>query len=298
LVDFLTHLKWFRINVLEVFDTIIVFQTIIHFKNGTETKSLWTVDVNNGSGNGTYGTFGPHFIAAGLSKDYRLCTPGPGQYWLCGWQIEETILRPYVGVVREINHLNVTNWSVFSSYFPYNSIDDFYWDRATGILCEHLHQESFEKEGYVTSLSLTMEMIGTNIWKPSEHELVASITAPAFLQLGSSSLLNATVTNKGSNDEVDVELLLIINGTTVNSTSIPLLKAGDSYTLTYPWTPTVGGTYNVTAYARPVPGETYIENNQKTIFIKVVEVGVKAGDWIKYDYTITGWPAGTPYPNG
>jgi len=27
-----------------------------------------------------------------------------------------------------------------------------------------------------------------------------------------------------------------------------------------------------------------------------VQVGVKAGDWIKIDYTITGWPAGTPYP--
>jgi hypothetical protein len=26
------------------------------------------------------------------------------------------------------------------------------------------------------------------------------------------------------------------------------------------------------------------------------EAGVKAGDWIKYDYTITGWPTGTPYP--
>jgi len=26
------------------------------------------------------------------------------------------------------------------------------------------------------------------------------------------------------------------------------------------------------------------------------ESGVKAGDWIKYDYTVTGWPAGTPYP--
>jgi len=24
-------------------------------------------------------------------------------------------------------------------------------------------------------------------------------------------------------------------------------------------------------------------------------IGVKAGDWIKYDYTVTGWPAGTPY---
>jgi len=27
-----------------------------------------------------------------------------------------------------------------------------------------------------------------------------------------------------------------------------------------------------------------------------VQVGVKAGDWIKITYTITGWPAGTPYP--
>ena len=28
-----------------------------------------------------------------------------------------------------------------------------------------------------------------------------------------------------------------------------------------------------------------------------VQVGVKAGDWITCDYTITGWPAGTPYPD-
>jgi hypothetical protein len=27
-----------------------------------------------------------------------------------------------------------------------------------------------------------------------------------------------------------------------------------------------------------------------------VQVGVKAGDWIKCTYTISGWPAGTPYP--
>jgi hypothetical protein len=26
------------------------------------------------------------------------------------------------------------------------------------------------------------------------------------------------------------------------------------------------------------------------------KAGVKAGDWIKYDYTVTGWPAGQPYP--
>jgi hypothetical protein len=146
---------------------------------------------------------------------------------------------------------------------------------------------------------------GGDFWlvKPSVHELTVSVTAPASITLGSSSSLNATVTNEGLNDEVDVELSLFINGTLVDSATIPLLNTGNLYTLTYLWSPTVEGTYNVTAYARPVPGETSLENNRKTGFITVavsappqVQVGVEASDWIKIDYTITGWPAGTPYP--
>jgi parallel beta-helix repeat protein len=129
-----------------------------------------------------------------------------------------------------------------------------------------------------------------------EHELVVSIAPPVSIRLGSSLLLNATVTNAGSKNETNVEFLLFINNTIVNSTTIPLLKACNSYMLSYLWTPTVDGTYNVTAYARPVTGETFIENNRKTAFTIVVPVGVKAGNWIKVEYTISGWPAGTPYP--
>lgn len=128
------------------------------------------------------------------------------------------------------------------------------------------------------------------------HELVVSITAPASITLGSSSSLNATVTNQGSGDEANVEFSLLINGTPVNSTTVSVLKAGNSYTLSHLWTPTVQAIYNVTAYARPVPGETSTENNQKTKLVTVARVGVEAGDWIKVDYTITGWSAGTPYP--
>jgi len=129
-----------------------------------------------------------------------------------------------------------------------------------------------------------------------EHDLVVSIAPPVSIRLGGSLLLNATVTNAGSKNETNVEFLLFINNTVVNSTTIPLLKACNSYMLSYLWTPTVDGTYNVTAYARPVTGETFIENNRKTAFTIVVPVGVKAGDWIKVEYTISGWPAGTPYP--
>jgi hypothetical protein len=163
LVDFVTHLEWYGINVLEVFDTTIAFQTIIHFENGTETKSQWTVDINNGSGNGTYLIA---FIAAVLNPSETLCN-FPPQFTWCGWQIQETISRPYVGVMRETNHLNVTNWSFIGRYPPleFNAVDDFYWDRATGIICEDSHQQSFEREGYVTSLSLMMKIVDTNLWE-------------------------------------------------------------------------------------------------------------------------------------
>jgi parallel beta-helix repeat protein len=127
-------------------------------------------------------------------------------------------------------------------------------------------------------------------------ELVTSVMAPASMRLGSSLSLGANVTNLGSNDQANVEFLLLINNTIVGSTTIPLLKAGSSYTLGYLWTPTVEGTYNVTAYAHPVTDEPFTENNQKTTFIAVVQVGVEAGNWIKLGYTITGAPSGTPLP--
>jgi parallel beta-helix repeat protein len=141
-------------------------------------------------------------------------------------------------------------------------------------------------------------------WTLLEHELVVSIAAPTYLQLGSSLSLKATVMNQGSNDESNADLTLLINGTIADSATIPLIQAGNSYTLDYLWTPVVKGTYNATVYVHPVPGETSIKNNQITIFVAVsaqpappeVAVGVKAGDWIKVDYTVAGAPSGTSLP--
>jgi len=124
------------------------------------------------------------------------------------------------------------------------------------------------------------------------------------LSPGSSTLIEATVSNKGINNEQNVTFSLFVNNTIVNSTTISLLEAASSHTISYLWTPTVEGTYNITAYVQPVSGETYKENNQETKFVTVstaptppeVQVGVKAGDWIKVEYTITGWPAGQPCP--
>jgi thermitase len=103
-----------------------------------------------------------------------------------------------------------------------------------------------------------------------EHEIVAALEVPKFLEPGDSVLLNATVRNRGLSNETDVELQLLINGTVVDSVLISELLTGASYTLSYLWTPIVEGTYNVTAYAPPLPDEEYTLNNIATKMVRVM----------------------------
>jgi len=102
-----------------------------------------------------------------------------------------------------------------------------------------------------------------------EHDVACTVEAPAFLEPGGSTLLNATVYNTGLTDETFVELQLLINGTIVDSVVIPELLTDSSYTLSYFWTPTVKGIYDVIAYAPPVLGETFTPNN---VASKIVQV--------------------------
>jgi len=108
-----------------------------------------------------------------------------------------------------------------------------------------------------------------NPWTQPQHDLVTSLLTPRFVRLGSSTSLNAILRNGGLSDEINLEFLLIINGSIVDSRTVPLLKVGSSYVLSYIWTPSVDGVYNVTAHAVSLPTETFISNNQKTTLVIV-----------------------------
>jgi len=101
-----------------------------------------------------------------------------------------------------------------------------------------------------------------------DHDLAVSLGIPQFVKPDSPRMLNATVQNRGLNNETGVELYLLIDGTVVSSESIELLT-GESYTIDYAWTPTIEGTYNVTAYAPPVENETFAANNKATKSVEV-----------------------------
>jgi subtilisin family serine protease/PKD repeat protein len=119
----------------------------------------------------------------------------------------------------------------------------------------------------------TQLMLNMFNWAKPVHDLAVMLDAPPFLEPGVSVLLNATVRNRGSSNETNVELRLLINGTLVNSTLIPELPADGTRarnrTLSYLWTPEVEGTYNVTAYVPPVPNEEFTTNNIVTKLVKV-----------------------------
>jgi len=194
---------------------------------------------------------------------FNLQTPRHDELW-------RNILDPYLsGELTTLNPIPSTDWAtqgVITGWIEALSTDHY----AAVITNEAIHRAVYftcmlESEGSYTEENRQL-FYNAIVWavKRPEHELIVNLDAPLFLEPGGLTLLNATVRNLGLNNETDVELQLLINGTVVKSTIISELLTGESLTLSYLWTPTVEGTYNVTAYAPPVPDEEYIWNNIKS----------------------------------
>jgi parallel beta-helix repeat protein len=103
-----------------------------------------------------------------------------------------------------------------------------------------------------------------------EHDLAVFLDSPTTIIPGDSVLLNTTVFNDGLNDETGVELLLLINGSIVNSTVISFLQVDSSCALSYLWTTSTDeAVYNVTTYVLPVPDEGLTINNIESTGVSV-----------------------------
>ena len=92
-------------------------------------------------------------------------------------------------------------------------------------------------------------------------DLSVSLKSPVYLKPNDSSCLNATVYNKGTELESDIELFLLIDDITVESVTIPELEPGSSYTIHHVWTPSTTGIYNVTVNAPVLHKESIVINN-------------------------------------
>ncbi|MFX1572565.1 MAG: Ser-Thr-rich GPI-anchored membrane family protein [Promethearchaeota archaeon] len=116
------------------------------------------------------------------------------------------------------------------------------------------------------------------------HDLSVSIEAPSNPEIGMSYMINATVNNIGTSDDVNVDLLLYLDETIVESITIPNLPVGASETINYMWTPTEYRSYNFTAYTPPLPSETNTENNFITEIIYLIEGQLFNGMFTNYTF--------------
>jgi thermitase len=179
--------------------------------------------------------------------------------------------------IRE-NDLNWWSWSAhgYFSGYPANSciviVEDYGRPAYLEFKCG---------AGLIVASALTLEwayyrgytlMLENSLLYPVykyEHELAVFLDAPVFLLPGGSSLLNATVVNYGSRNETNVDLRILINGDIADSIVITELVTDASFTLSYFWTPTTEGTYNITLYTPPLSGENVVVNNEVSEIVNV-----------------------------
>jgi thermitase len=104
---------------------------------------------------------------------------------------------------------------------------------------------------------------------PADHDLlVLRMRAPSYVKLGTEAIVNTTILNMGSNNESDVTVKLLVNGTVVDSSAIGFLTSGASEMVSLSWNAKVEGDYNVTTYVVPVTGETSLRNNAFSTQVK------------------------------
>jgi thermitase len=152
------------------------------------------------------------------------------------------------------------------------------------------------------NLVLADNMIGWLSGVKYKHELTVRLEAPSYIKPGEASLLNATVYNRGLNNETDVELQLLINDALVSNITIPELVNGTLCTMNYSWTPSVEAVYNITAYAPPVPDENVTRNNMNTKYVHVQyplidPVEGQYANYILNYYNSSGFLIGVGYMN-
>jgi subtilisin family serine protease len=117
-----------------------------------------------------------------------------------------------------------------------------------------------------------------------DHDLISHVFAPDFVQPSESGILSATVFNAGLNNESNVQLQLLIDGTVVDYLIISKLASGSFCTINYEWTPPATKICNVTAYAPPLPNEEDQSNNRATRLSVVTYplIDPVNGQWANY----------------
>lgn len=204
--------EYVMVLVQNIYDTIITFDGIIRFKNGTETVTVVEVDV---AYNETVSMGTPFFVAANLTAG------DPLQPFPYSPIINATLFRTYAGMEREVNYIGSTKNTIGPYRYEGSIQMEMYWDRLSGILTEMNQTMTYTNipEGYVTQLWMYLELIETNIWEPV-HTIATVKFSPRVLNLRSrGNWIHAMIKFPKEYDVSDIDLsTIMLDGITAEPT--------------------------------------------------------------------------------
>lgn len=145
------NIDYIKVEVKEVSNrTTVKIVEEIYYKNGTKKIGFYIGDVRTGKGN-----LSIQIIAANLREGDRIFEdPGAPVINASGF-------KEYAGVTRMVNKLRLESgvWN--------KTIIDFYWDRATGFLCEMIVLNNISTETSISTSIITWRITRTNLWTSS-----------------------------------------------------------------------------------------------------------------------------------
>jgi len=161
---FLNNTEWVLVTVQTVSATNITCEVKWHFRNGTEQISQDWTDVSMGSNPSGWCSSFLFFISADLQAGDSIYSsdnvaPGPPKVW----KIDETTYREYLGVGREINHINSTGEKPAPTGVVGILAFNHYWDKATGVLMEHDVLDVWKEGTIEKAIHYHFEIIDSNI---------------------------------------------------------------------------------------------------------------------------------------
>ncbi|MHA1411999.1 MAG: CARDB domain-containing protein [Promethearchaeota archaeon] len=224
--------------------------------------------------------------------------------------IQIDLTRTHVAIL-EFYHWREGEGSIFDVSNIYVSVDDVSWDLIYSNSENYVapwEKVTIDLQEYIGNSSVrirfnfdTKDEMYNNfhgwliddviIWGTGEypHDLQVSLETPEQAEINKTCIINASVSNIGTNDEQDVLFILYLDNNIIEMISIENLTVGEKKAINYSWTPLNFGDYNFTAYVVPVPDEKWIDNNKKTKFIHIHEGHLFNGMYINYTFKLEGF---------
>ena len=219
-IEAFRELEWVKFEIQNVSNTYITILQTYHYKNGTDqSPPPMSGDISK--------SFIPIVIPSNLSEGDVI--PGTAA------TINGTITRSYSGVNRVVNYLGYSG-----SFLGINMTQIMYWDKATGILCEMFMENSMSTDSYVTTTSILLVMIETNLWKMTT-ELSCSVSKDTLTE-GDSIIVSGSLSPALSGKTVTLTYKRP-DGSTLNRT----VTTGSDGSYSDSYTPDATGPWSVTA---------------------------------------------------